>query len=121
MSASTKPWPFPGDSELARARRVAREYRQQLHTVNPSVCLAVDRKMAEYGETWVLPRLVVHDLDDWLTVAQACDLAAVKPATLRQWRARGRLTGRTVDGRWEYLAREVLAVVSSVRYRRPNV
>lgn len=114
-------WPYPGDSELARARRVAQAYREHLHTANPTLCAAVDETMVGYGETWVVPHLVTCELDDWLTVTQACDLAAVKPATLRQWRARGRLSGELVDGEWMYLARDILAVVSEVRYRRPKV
>jgi hypothetical protein len=112
-------WPYPGDSPLARARRVAQAYRAALDTADPDTCRRLDGLARRWGETWAVPSVSVHDLDDWLTPAQAADLACVSTGHLRVWRHRGRLTGRQrLDGTWEYLARDVINLVTATR-RRP--
>lgn len=110
-------WPYPGDSPLARARRVTHAYRAALERADPAACAAIDQQMTRWGQTWVAPRPELHDLDDWIGPADAADLAAVDTAQLRVWRHRGRLTGRKVNGRWEYRVRDVLALISTVRHR----
>lgn len=111
-------WPYPGDSPLARARRVARAYRQHLYDADPATCATLDARCLDWGEGWVAPSTLRYDLDDWLSVADAADIAAVQPATLRTWRKRGRLTGRHGTDGWRYRARDVLALASQVRRRK---
>lgn len=110
-------WPYPGDSPLARARRVAHAYRARLADTNPTACAELDQLLATWGQTWVVPSLANHDLDDWVGPADAAQLAAVDPATLRVWRHRGRLTGRRTHSGWEYRVRDVLELVSTTRHR----
>jgi hypothetical protein len=113
-------WPYPGDSPLARARRIANAYRAALEDADPAACHRLDTLAKGWGETWVAPAVVTYDLDDWLTPAEAAELAAVSTATLRTWRHRGRLTGRQGDdGTWLYLAHAVLALATETRHRRP--
>lgn len=112
-------WPYPGDSPLARARRLAGAYRAALQTANPAACTDLDNLAQRWGETWLAPTPARHNLDDWLSPADAADLAAVTTNTLRQWRHRGRLTGRQQpDGTWQYQGREILALLAE-RRRRP--
>lgn len=114
----TQPWPFSGDAPLARARRIARAYRELAAAADLSRCAELDELCSAWGETWVAPRVVRYDLDDWLTPAEAADAAAVSVAAVRQWRHRGRLAGRHTKDGWRYLAREVLALAAEVRRRR---
>jgi hypothetical protein len=111
-------WPYPGDSPLARARRIAHAYRARLRPADPEACAELDDLMARWGETWAVPTIDLHDLDAWLTPAEAADFACVRPAQLRDWRRRGRLTGRQRhDGTWEYQARDVLQLLANTRTR----
>jgi hypothetical protein len=104
---------------LVIARKVAGAYRQALSHVDPALCAQVDGQMQVMGQTWVAPRLQRFDPDDWLCVQDAADLAHVEPDTLGTWRRRGRITGReVVKGRWEYRARDVLAMSVQPRRRR---
>lgn len=95
-------WPYPGDSPLVRARKVAQSYRAHLHAANPDVCAAVDDMVKAFGETWAVPRIVIHDRGALLTAAEAADYSCLSPAALRQLRRRGRLTGHQLDGCWYY-------------------
>lgn len=110
-------WPYPGDSPLARARRVARAYREHLHQVDPLRCNEVDEQMAGWGQGWIAPRVLRYELDDWLSLADAADVAAVERGCLRQWRARGKIVGRHTTTGWQYRARDVLRLASEVRRR----
>lgn len=95
-------WPYPGDSPLVRARKVAQAYRAHLNAANPDVCAAVDDMVRSFGETWAIPRLLIHDPDALLTSAEAADYTCLSPASIRQLRRRKRLIGYLVDGHWYY-------------------
>ena len=110
-------WPYPGDSPIARARRVAHAYRARLHTVAPDVCAQLDAAMSEWGQHWVVPRVVSYDPDTWLSPAQAADLGGVEVDTVRQWRLRGRLKGRYKQGKWQYRAGDIVALTKHKRTR----
>jgi hypothetical protein len=102
------PWPFAGDLPLARARKIARAYRERLAEVDPELCASLDALCDDWGETWIAPRPLRYGLDDWLTPAEAADVSAVSVAAIRKARHDGRLAGRrTADG-WRYQARDVL-------------
>lgn len=110
-------WPYPGDSPIARARRVAHAYRARLHDINTQACDEMDKRMRDWGQDWVIPRVVAYDPGEWLTPAEAADLAAVDTDTLRQLRRRGRLSGRRNGRSWEYRAADVLALNTTPRRR----
>lgn len=113
-------WPYPGDSALARARRVAHAYRARLHAADPQACAALDATMRGWGQGWVVPRVVTVDPGAWLTPAEAADLAVMSTDQLRILRARGRITGRRVGNRWEYQAADVIALSANPRQRNGN-
>lgn len=110
-------WPYPGDSPVARARRIARAYREHLAVADPARCAELDAACEAWGQTWIAPRTLRYDLDDWLRPADAADIAAVSVATLRKMRTRGRLVGRRTSEGWRYRARDVLALATGVRTR----
>lgn len=112
-------WPFPDDSPVARARKVAIAYREHLMVANPTLCAAVDDAMLAYGQAWVAPAVELHDEDDLLTPNQAAEMLSITLGALRQYRLRGRLHGvKTVDG-WRYRALDVRSL-PIVRLGRPT-
>ncbi len=112
-------WPYPGDGPLARAKRVAHAYRARLQLADPAACEELDRLMAQWGQRWAIPVTHRFHEDQWISAADAAELGCVEPATLRQWRLRGRLTGRSTGPRsWEYRAGDVLDLAAKARDRR---
>lgn len=116
-------WPYPGDGLLTRARRVAHAYRARLHAADPQACEDLDAAMRRWGQHWAVPSIVAVDPDQWLTPSEAAEIGLVGTATLRVWRARGKLTGRKTTGpnggiRWEYRARDVMALAAESRRRK---
>lgn len=112
-------WPYPGDSPLVRARRVALAYRQRLQQISPQACAELDERMDQLGQGWAIPRPVIADPNAWISSRDAADLAAVAVATLYDLRKSGRLTGRrTKSGRWEYQVREIMALATQPRTRK---
>jgi hypothetical protein len=116
------PWPFPGDAPVVRARKVAWAYRQIAEVADPQATHALDRRMVGFGQHWVVPREVVYEDDEWITAAQAAELACVDPAHLRTLRRRGRLIGQIApNGRsYEYRAGDIYALLT-VRRRARSV
>jgi hypothetical protein len=111
-------WPWPGDTPLDAARRIARSYRDALQAEAPAVCAYLDAEMDSYGQRWLVEIYptgsdegysakdypVPYDLHDSLIdVGEAGRLAGVKPAVVRNWIHRG-YRGR--DGSWTHLASE---------------
>lgn len=79
-------WPWPGDTALTIARRVAVAYRTHLHAANPAVCDALDAAMRDYGQHWVLPTPVVDgDGMGAVTTREAAARAGVSVDVIRQW------------------------------------
>jgi hypothetical protein len=76
----TGQWPYPGDSPLVRARKIAQSYRAHLHAASPDVCAAVDDMARAFGETWIVPRVVTVDDDDELSPAEAADYLCIGTA-----------------------------------------
>jgi hypothetical protein len=109
-------WPYPGDSPVVRARRVAQMYRSQLNALNPGTCGELDRTAAGFGEGWVVERLVTHADDDLLPPADAAEFLCISVDSLGALRRRGRLTGYQVDGGWVYQFADLRALSE----RRPR-
>ena len=113
-------WPFPGESPVARARRVALAYRAAVEAHAPEQVLHdLDRIIArEWGEAWAAPRVLIHGPDDALSAAEAGALICISAAAINNLRRAGRLTGhKDPAGHWRYRAREVSRLSSEVRRR----
>lgn len=124
-------WPWPGDTELAKARRVAIAYRTTLHQADLLACEDLDQRMRYWGQWWVLPRPTVYDDYQAITADLAAELVSRTEPTIRRWAAaehptvpgRKLLPGFGWDGsRRTYLVKDVLdaAVIVDARttYRR---
>lgn len=117
-------YPYPGDSPIARARRLLLAYRQRLLEVSPHDAAELDELAVRWGETWVIPRAMPWAPGDWLDAAAAADMAGLTPAAIGRLRRRGRLVGRLAaptgrSGRpgYEYAYEEVVALFN-VRLRQ---
>lgn len=110
-------WPYPGDSPVARARRVAQAYRAIAEAVDPDACADLDARLYQWGETWAVPTLVTVDPDDWLTPGDAANLAGVSVGQLRVWRKRGRIVGRPNGNSYQYRAGDIQQLFTAVRRR----
>lgn len=112
-------WPYPGDSPVVRARRVAHAYRAKLADIDPQACAQLDATMRKFGQQWAVPRVLTYDPAAWLNPTEAADLAGVRPDTLRIWRLRGLLVGRKTEaGEWEYRASDIIALTTKPRTRK---
>lgn len=78
-------WPWPGEDDLDRARRIAHAYRQHLHTAAPQLCDALDEAIVAYGELWAVPATVVYEPEDAITTPQAAELVGVTSEMIRHW------------------------------------
>lgn len=113
-------WPFPGDSPVAIARKVAQAYRNALRMNSRAFCDQIDQQMIGMGQRWVVPQVITADDQDWVDAEQAADLAGVKIDTIRQWRARGHLHGELTTDGWRYQVADVRAMSGQPRSRGPR-
>jgi hypothetical protein len=129
MADELAAWPFPGDSPVVRARRVALAYRARLAEVDPAGCALIDKRVNRWGQSWAAPS-EHFDLDDWISARDAARLASVQVSRIGKWRRAGRLPGRlctrlsrtrltaaSARHTWEYQVRDVLNLSTSVRAR----
>lgn len=82
-------WPWPGDTALTRARRIAASYRAVLEDIAPDICHQLDQQMITMGVDWIVPRVVAWSEDDWMSAEQVAQYAGVSLATVYSWRHRG--------------------------------
>ncbi|MDF3308732.1 hypothetical protein P3H15_27315 [Rhodococcus sp. T2V] len=114
------PWPWPTDTQLERARRVARSYREALESLNPGVCENIDRKVTEFGQEWIKPELdMAPEAWELLSARDLEVMVGVPASSVRAWAAKGRLTKRTsADGSPVYLVEEVRELIAETRHRK---
>jgi hypothetical protein len=124
-------WPFPGDTQLQRARRYAIAYRTHLHTANPELCAALDEAAVSYGDTWLVEQAVNVTPDQTVNTVDAAELAGVQPGTIHKWRRRGvvfddgrrRLLatkGLSAEGWPMFAVDDVLTFAAATRRKRVN-
>ena len=94
----TGAWPWPNDSALMRARRVAASYRAVLEDSDPGACHELDARMAEMGIDWIVPQIVSYTDDDWLSAEQVAAYAGVSLSTAYSWRQLGLKSIATNEG-----------------------
>jgi len=91
-------WPWPADTPLDRARRVAQSYRAAAAIVDPETIAALDAWAVDHGQGWVVGHQDTYDEDELLTVSEAADWAHVQVRTVYMWHRRGLPYTDTVDG-----------------------
>lgn len=114
----TPPWPWPGDSELEKRERIARDYRNALHAIDPEYCEQIDHAYRRLGHPWITPQLSTLDLNNVVPAWQLADLLGVKPDVIYQWARRGHITPLGPKGRPVYLVRQAVDYQAELRKRR---
>lgn len=115
------PWPFPGDTDVDKARRVARDYRGALADVAPDVCAQLDDAARRLGQAWVAPAHADLDLEATLTPARLAEYLAgeVTANQISQWGSRNKIPRRVDrDGHTVYRVRDVLDELARQRRAR---
>lgn len=110
-------WPWPADTALDRARRVAQLYRVSLAAVDPERCETLDQQVARFGQGWAVPSVSTHEDDDLLTAELAADAVHVKTRTIYAWRQDGLPVVATPDGP-RYRVRDIREFIAERRRRR---
>jgi len=109
--ASLTDWPWPGDTPLERARRIANDLLALLSDADRHVAVVTARAV---GETWLGASLLRWTNDDVIAPSEAAGLVHATPAHLRSWVRMGVLT-RTGRG---YRVQDVLDASAEVHKRR---
>lgn len=110
-------WPWPGDSPLDIARRVAQMYRRGWERIDPGGVALLDAQMAAAAQRWILPAVHTYEPTDLLTAELAADAMNVSRRTIYSWRERGLKPVETPDGpRYRY--QDLQRWVAEARRRR---
>lgn len=112
-------WPWPGDTPLDRARRVALSYREALLRHFPDDALDLDGKFAGWGEVWVSPLLSDIDLEEYVTVDVAAQHVGLTAKAVYAWIYKDVLEAKKGrDGRLRVKLGDVLEVSRELRRKR---
>ena len=98
----TDPWPWPEDTQLDRARAIARWLLGRLPECERESAIRHARAM---GQTWLGAELLRWSRDDVITTMQAAELVQRPVSTIRWWHSAGRLPNQ---GTGWYRAGDVL-------------
>lgn len=115
------PWPFPGDTELDKARRIAQDYRRELARLDPDLCDQLDAAAHRLGQHWIAPRRADLDLEAKLRPARLAEHLAgqVTANQISQWGTRNRIPRHTDrDGHTVYRVRDILDELARQRRAR---
>jgi hypothetical protein len=92
VTDTVPPWPWLGDSELEKRERIARDYRNALHAIDPHYCSELDRAYQRLGHRWINPQVAILDLEAHVPAGQLAELIGVKIDVIYQWAHRGHIT-----------------------------
>jgi len=128
-------YPFPEDTTLERARRVARSYRDALRGVDPELCKFLDEKAVQIGQGWVCPTRITADaleeaMDAVMGAKDIALLLGIRVGTIYGWASKGLLERATKDaegkplprsGPPKYLVKDVVLVGNRRHARRLDI
>lgn len=115
------PWPWPGDTEVDKARRVAHDYRRELARHDPDMCHRLDQAYQRLGQHWIAPVTATLDLEARLRPARLAEYLAgeVTANQISQWGSRRRIPRRTDrDGRTVYRVGDIVDELARQRRAR---
>lgn len=114
-------WPWPGDTPLDRARRIALSYREALYARDPDAGMALDDQSQQWGEHWVSPVVDNIDLEAWVTVDVAASHVGLTAKAVYQWVYNGDLPAKKCnDKRVRVKLIDALDVNRELRQRRAS-
>lgn len=113
-------WPFPGDSPVVKARKMALAYRAALQEMDPALVKEMDQRFADWGQRWHATEHVAYGPEDWVPTDIAASMVDLSTGTLSILRTRGRIKGRLRqkgERGFEYKVKDVLALSTEIRRR----
>lgn len=94
----TQPWPYPQDTALDRARRIAWSYREALRTHDPAMCELLDNRARRFGETWVVPVETDAQPEKFYSAVEIAKILHIQADRVRQWGSRKQVPTIHGDG-----------------------
>jgi hypothetical protein len=113
-------WPWPGDSPLDAAQRIALSYRQVLEQ-SPELQTqlgSLDAFWLNLGASWVSPTQATLHEDDWLPAPRLAELLGVNIRQIYDWGRRGHIETEMVCGRRHYRAIDALNYQAKLNQKR---
>jgi hypothetical protein len=109
-------WPWAGDTELTRARKVAQAYRAALGANNRTLRDQLDATMVSHGQTWVLDLVATTAPDglDEMTTKEAAELVHVPPHRILAWASERGPDGRPLLPKFGKRGRESTYLVRDI-------
>lgn len=80
-------WPWPADTKTDRLRRIIDHYRNALADIDLDACLALDKLMADYGQSWVSDNSIV-DVNAMMSAKDIADRFGLAEWDVRNWARR---------------------------------
>lgn len=80
-------WPWPDDTREDRYRRIIDHYRNALAEADLDACLALDKRMADYGQSWVSDNSVV-DVNAMMSAREIAERFDISEWNVRDWHRR---------------------------------
>jgi hypothetical protein len=91
-------WPWPADTPLDRARRVATAAHAALQDADPAAAARLAAWAVEHGQGWLVPTPWPYDDDELITCEQVADACHIEVRTVYRWHQRGLPYVDTPDG-----------------------
>ncbi|MCP3801841.1 hypothetical protein NLX83_21480 [Allokutzneria sp. A3M-2-11 16] len=120
----SRAWPWPADTALDRARRLALGYRAALAEADPQRCAQLDTHAVNFGEAWVNHTPSTLAPDAMLSAVELAEALGVTPERIRKAASRGTIDRFPTSAGPRYRAGDVLdwlAIQRRARHRQPYV
>lgn len=85
MTASK--WPWPTDTRTDKLRRIIDHYRSALAEADLDACLRLDKRMADYGQSWVSDNSIV-DVNAMMSAKAIAEQFGLEEFDVRNWAKR---------------------------------
>lgn len=120
------PWPWPKDTPLQRARKIALAYRSALYAAAPEECRRLDDRAITLRQGWIAPVELPADaadgnvLDAILSDLDIEHFWRIPASTVRSWARRGLIERQYMRGnRVGYRVGDVLDAQARTRRNGP--
>lgn len=101
-------WPWPKDSKEDRFRRIIDHYRNALADADLQACMALDKRMADYGQAWVSDNSII-DVNEMMTAQELAERHGIAVWDVFNWERQGKYRGVKCGSRKRFRQGDVLA------------
>lgn len=101
-------WPWPGDDQDARLRRIIHMYRDMVMACAPAACEIVDEQLRQWGQGWVSDNSII-DMNEMMSAKQLAERHGISIYDVYNWERQGKFEGqRQASGRVLYRQGDVI-------------